>query len=840
MPICKAKRIYTTESIQSWHENIADDWEEVFSNQEISLGKEIFRNGEIREIEVNETDAIVHAKFDQEECYALIEWMKCTYAIRGSSKDKLLVRALAAAGLYEIETILKEEFGDNEAAISKQGDGRDLHLQNILANRKKKKTNQAQVATAEEKARVLLLEFIVQKKGLLFKALWEEKKALVSALKSENYIPGETNASEREKLISLASLARRSGFKFSSKQGYYVLDDIEKIKDFYQKEISVWGKRFKLDLDEGVASLHKGIQDVEIVVQLEGCDSGTLDFCWNMEIDDKSISPDHARQLIRKSEKPVMLPQIGLAALSKEKLELLAGWKRWLNLYPEGKIPRYLLFSLFGEEPVKLLMSSDLTKWRESLYERKNEGQAIPEFVRPYQRQGIEWMWHLCDCHCHGLLADEMGLGKTVQILSLLASRNIYDKPDLVVCPASVVPVWQKEVERFFPDMTVQVLKSGNDFFKCEERILWIASYTQLRMHKFLLEKANFGYAVLDEAQLIKNPDSKISQACMSIRSEHRLVLSGTPLENRYLDLWALFRFLMPGLLGLRRSFEDRINNDVKGKAREKLRKQIAPFVLRRTKKDVLKELPGKTEVDIIAPLSDIQRKEYQRLTEDGVRQLGEDIPKAVKERSLSFLTLLTRLRQTCCDPGLLPWMDTPLDASGKIKLLTEKLAEILANGHKIVVFSQFVSLLDRVRDSIKGKFDTPLYQLTGKTVDRAKPVDEFQSLEGPGVILVSLRAGGTGITLHSADYVLLMDPWWNPAVEEQAIDRVHRIGQEKPVFVYRMLTAGTIESRIQNLKKEKKGIFSGVLGKMTDISDIRNYYDSLSDLIALLPEDDK
>jgi SNF2 family DNA or RNA helicase len=226
------------------------------------------------------------------------------------------------------------------------------------------------------------------------------------------------------------------------------------------------------------------------------------------------------------------------------------------------------------------------------------------------------------------------------------------------------------------------------------------------------------------------------------------------------------------------------------------------------------------------------------RLSRDGVKELGEDIPKAVRERSLSFLTLLTRLRQTCCDPALLPWMDAPIEQSGKIMVLMEKLTEILANGHKVVIFSQFVSLLSRVENAIRTNFsDTPMYQLTGKTIDRATPVVEFQEQEGPGVMLVSLRAGGTGITLHSADYVFLMDPWWNPAVEEQAIDRVHRFGQDKPVFVYRMITEGTIEARIQKLKSDKKGIFSGILGEMNDISNMKHYFDSLSDLIGLLPE---
>ena len=272
------------------------------------------------------------------------------------------------------------------------------------------------------------------------------------------------------------------------------------------------------------------------------------------------------------------------------------------------------------------------------------------------------------------------------------------------MCPASVVPVWEREICRFFPQLKVDILKSGNDFYKCKSRTLWIGSYTQLRMHKFLLDTMEFGYVILDEAQLIKNPDSKVSQACMRIRSKHRIVLTGTPLENRYLDLWTIFRFLMPGLLGTRKKFEEEVATEGSS-IRNRIKKQIAPFVLRRTKQDVLKELPSKTEIDCVCPLSNTQRQEYQRLTKDGVRNLGEDIPKAVRERSLSFLTLLTRLRQTCCDPALLPWMDAPLEESGKISVLMEKLSEILANGHKVVVFSQFVSLLARIEQAMNAQF---------------------------------------------------------------------------------------------------------------------------------------
>lgn len=835
MAVCLAKRIYTPESIEAWSEKLETPWQKIFSAEELNLGREIFRNGEIREIVVNEGDSIVHAKFDQEICYSLIEWSKTKFWVKGSSQDKLLMRSLAVAGFLEIGKIVEEEIQKamKEAPRSSKKKNEERAIEIIHVKK--------QVAAPVADARPLVLSFRLEEEGAVFSAMWEDANGKrVPALKSQDSKAGDANAQEREKLIRLASLARKSGFKFNSTDGCYVLSDVEKIKEFFNGEGKQWEEKFVLERDNGTEGLVNGVQEVEIVVSVEAEDEGTLDFCWHMAVGDEVLEAEDARRLIRNMEEPQLIPEVGLAVITKEKVEILATWKRWLNLYPDGRIPRFLLFSLFGEEPVQLLLSSELELWKKSLFKKPNEAQKLPKFLRSYQGQGVKWLWHLADKHCNGLLADEMGLGKTLQALTFIMSRNIYDKPNLIVCPASVVPVWQGEVERFYPDVKVQVLKSGNDFYKCKERVLWISSYTQLRMHKFLLEDTEFGYVVLDEAQLIKNPEAKVSQACMRIRAKHKVVLTGTPLENRYLDIWTIFRFLMPGLLGTRKNFEEMISTDPDG-LRERLKKQIAPFVLRRTKRDVLKELPAKTEVDSICALSDIQRKEYHRLTKDGIKLLGEDIPKAVKEKSLSFLTLLTRLRQVCCDPALLPWVDVDHSESGKIMTLMDKMEEVLGNGHKVVVFSQFVSLLDRVNGALSKQFpNLPVFQLTGKTTDRAKPVKQFQELEGPGVILVSLRAGGTGITLHTADYVFLMDPWWNPAVEEQAIDRVHRMGQNKAVFVYRMVTAGTVESRIQQLKTEKKDLFSGVLGKMRDISDLKNYFQTLTDLIALLPEENQ
>jgi SNF2 family DNA or RNA helicase len=290
----------------------------------------------------------------------------------------------------------------------------------------------------------------------------------------------------------------------------------------------------------------------------------------------------------------------------------------------------------------------------------------------------------------------------------------------------------------------------------------------------------------------------------------------------------------MPGLLGPRRHFEMESQNDAAGQ-RERLRKQIAPFVLRRTKREVARELPNKVEMELACPLTELQREEYARLAREGVGALGQDLVAAARERPLTLLTLLTRLRQTCCDPALLPWITCGPEQSGKLTVLAERLEEVLAGGHKVVVFSQFVSLLRRARSLLETRFPgVPWWELTGQTLDRQKPVEGFQSAPGAGVMLVSLRAGGTGITLHAADYVFLLDPWWNPAVEDQAIDRVHRLGQDRTVFVYRMIAGGTIEERIQRLKAEKRTLFDRIVGDLTDLTDFQSFFRSLGELVDL------
>jgi SNF2 family DNA or RNA helicase len=394
--------------------------------------------------------------------------------------------------------------------------------------------------------------------------------------------------------------------------------------------------------------------------------------------------------------------------------------------------------------------------------------------------------------------------------------------------------VWREENAKFFPHIQIDVLKTGHDFTHRKEPVLWLASYTQLRKHRELLPGVEFGYAVLDEGQFIKNPDAKVTRTCFAVRARHRIVLTGTPLENRQLDLWSIFRFLLPGLLGSRSSFEAALTADRDGTL-TRLRAQLAPFILRRTKNEVAQELPPKVEMDLICPLTDVQRAEYARICSEGLERLGDDVGTAMREKSFGFLALLTRLRQTCCDPDMLPWLKAPLTDSGKLNLLVERLAEVVSGGHKVVIFSQFVMLLERVRAALVQKFpELPRFELTGMTLDRKKPVQGFQHTHGAAAMLVSLKAAGTGITLHAADYVFLLDPWWNPAVEAQAVDRVHRIGQTNTVFVYRMVTAGTIEERIQTLKASKKDLFDKLIGGLGGDFDLSQHFTSLKSLVAL------
>ena len=682
-----------------------------------------------------------------------------------------------------------------------------------------------------------MLHFRAVEKGLACEAYWVEPGGQrVPAFGAGSANTLQLSSADRTRAIGLATYARKAHFHFHPESHAYVLELVREIPDFLRNVLPQWRKHFTVEVDPAVKELQDGPRAIEIEAQAVRSRGGAgIDLRWVFRAGERLLSATEVEEVTRHAGQQVLLPGVGIVALAVEKWDGVQSWRRMTADLHGDTVPPYLVFSLFNEARWKVTLTAELEQWKQRVLGDGAVAESkLPAFLRQYQQRGVAWMHHLCETDCHGLLADEMGLGKTVQVLSLLASRPQAKLRHIVVCPASVVPVWREEAARFFPQLKVETLKNGHDFGTHPEPALWLASYAQLRKHRELLAAAEFGYAILDEGQFIKNPDAKVTHACYAIRARHRFVLSGTPLENRQLDLWSIFRFLLPGLLGTRAGFEAALQRDRDGTT-ERLRLQITPFVLRRTKDEVAKELPAKVVMDLRCPLTDAQRLEYAKICDEGLRRLGSDLGSAMREKSFGLFALLTRLRQACCDPDLLPWVKAGTEESGKLNMLVAKLAEVLAGGHKVVIFSQFVMFLDRVREVLAAQFpDVARFELTGGTIDRQKPVQQFQNAPDRAIMLVSLKAAGTGITLHAADYVFLLDPWWNPAVEDQAIDRVHRLGQTNPVFVYRLMTAGTIEERIQALKAEKKAMFDQIVGKFRTEFDLSQHFASLDSLIKL------
>ena len=423
--------------------------------------------------------------------------------------------------------------------------------------------------------------------------------------------------------------------------------------------------------------------------------------------------------------------------------------------------------------------------------------------LRSYQRRGVSWLSFLRDAELGGILADDMGLGKTLQALCAMQGRT------LVVAPTSVLHNWAAEARRFRPGLRV-CLYHGPKRTLDERAELVLTSYALLRLDQPLLTEREWDTVVLDEAQAIKNPQSQVAQAAFKLKAPFRMTLTGTPVENRLEELWSQFHFLNPGLLSGRRDFQDRYARAIAAGepgAAERLRERIRPFVLRRLKREVAPELPPRTDITLNCTLTPDERRAYDTVRvaaqEKLVKQLGGN-------NVMAALEALLRLRQAACHTGLLPGHSAT--TSSKVELLLETLEEVIASGHKALVFSQWTAMLDLIEPHLRRQ-DIPFVRLDGSTRDREAVVNRFQDEDGPPVFLISLKAGGTGLNLTSADHVFLIDPWWNPAVEDQAADRAHRIGQDKPVLVYRLVAEETVEERILLLQERKRELAEAALG---------------------------
>ena len=495
---------------------------------------------------------------------------------------------------------------------------------------------------------------------------------------------------------------------------------------------------------------------------------------------------------------------------------------------------------------VELLLSEEFENfWKQMSTFSTSEDLKLPEGInaefREYQTKGFGWLWFMYKYGLNGILADDMGLGKTLQALAVIQKAKEEDgpMPTLVICPTTVVFNWESEIQKFAPTLSCMKLSGveRKQFFKeIPNYDVVITSYALVRRDIAKLKEYNFRYIILDESQNIKNAMSQTAQAVKKLQASHKLALSGTPIENKLEELWSVFDFLMPGFLFSVADFNSRYVNPIMERqdktVEKRLKLQIYPFILRRMKRDVAKDLPDKVENIAYCELTDEQKDFYLQVLDSTKEELFKSIEQNGLEKSrLSIFSALLRLRQICCHPRLYDKENVKnIMKSGKFEKLKAMLEEIIGEGHRILLFSQFVDMLDLIKGWLERE-GIPYEYLTGKTKDRQGAVERFNSTPSVPIFLISLKAGGTGLNLTGADYVIHYDPWWNPAVEDQATDRAYRIGQTKKVFVYRLITKNTVEEKIQKLKTVKRNLVDSVISvdrnivKSLTMDDIREIF---------------
>ncbi len=464
-----------------------------------------------------------------------------------------------------------------------------------------------------------------------------------------------------------------------------------------------------------------------------------------------------------------------------------------------------------------------------SLITTPNIPEHIDKILRPYQRDSVAWALFLRRYRFGGVLADDMGLGKTLQALAIMSTdRPKNTGPSVVICPKTLVSTWVSEAARFTPEMKV-IAVEGTVAYRtnllqqhAHEYDVLVTSYSMFQRDVKHYQAIDLYYAILDEAQYVKNSRTTTARAVKTLQPKHRLALTGTPLENGVHELWSLFDYLMPGLLGdhasFRFTFERPIREFGDNEALAGLKRRVQPFLLRRTKESVAPELPPRVEQTDWCPLSEVQAALYADVLASARADVFDAVERKGFERSrIDILAALTRLRQVCDHPVL---VDKRLprgeEASGKMAYTLELVREAVEGGHKILLFSQFTSMLDLLREGLDG-MGVGHVTIEGKTRDRATAVKTFREDANVPVFLLSLRAAGTGLTLTEADTVILYDPWWNPMVERQAMDRAHRIGQTKSVNVHKLITKGTVEERVLSLQAKKKAVFDAVVSESAE-----------------------
>ena len=656
---------------------------------------------------------------------------------------------------------------------------------------------------------------------------------------------------DRTALGGLVPPLEQAGFKWDYNTGRWQLRVTKKFPLAFVPFLQALPAGTRIDLGGELATFQNA--QVAGKIRLEASEAGLdwFDLRVIVDVNDTTLTPEEVKLLLDARGQWVRLGQKGWRklefTLSEEEDRELAR----LGLTPHeltSEPQRLHAFQLADRAARKFLPEETCAQIERRAAELQTrvtpEVPAVIEAsLRPYQRDGFHFLAYLSTNHFGGILADDMGLGKTLQTLVWLAWLRHGGEaapaaggavlPSLVVCPKSVADNWQAEAAKFFPQLKVRLWRASElKSFASEQASadLHVLNYSQLRGLAREVVKLRFQAVILDEGQYIKNPSSQTAQVARQLQAGHRLILSGTPIENRLLDLWSLMSFAMPGALGNRTEFGRLYDAKSDPLARQRLSARVRPFLIRRTKAQVAGDLPDRIEKDLLCELEGEQKALYRaELKRAQAMLLGVKTAAALNKERFNFLTSLLRLRQICCHPRLVKATSTA--GSAKVESLMDTLEPLIEEGEKVLVFSQFVGLLDLLREEIQTRGWQHWY-LAGETEDRGALVAEFQSAPGPGVFLISLKAGGFGLNLTAASYVVLFDPWWNPAVENQAIDRTHRIGQDRTVIAYRLLIKDSIEEKIRTLQKQKSALANDVLGEEKFSQGL-----SLDDLRYLLTE---
>jgi hypothetical protein len=607
----------------------------------------------------------------------------------------------------------------------------------------------------------------------------------------------------------------------------------DRFADEFYEWLQVIPKHVDVYLDPLLKSLQEGNLMGKLAIKAEpsGVDWFNLEVV--MDTDDLALLPAEIQALMKARGKWVRLPRHGFRRLNFDFTEEDATNLADLGLRlqdVDGEPTRMHALQLAHPSLSKFLPREAAENFQLRAQELKTHATphvptTITATLRSYQIEGFHFLAYLSENNFGGLLADDMGLGKTLQTLAWIAwlrARAEFDgRPMLVVCPKSVTDGWLTEAAKFYPSLRTRRYQSAGSTqpkhleLHIQGAGLFVTNYAQMRILEDELSKITWHALILDEAQYIKNPTSQTTKAAGKLQATHRLALSGTPIENRLLDLWSVMDFAMPGLLGGRTTFQKNYNAKDDPQALRRLAARVRPFLLRRTKLEVAKDLPERIEEDRLCEMDGPQETLYQaELKRAQQILLNAKTNQELDKLRFTILGSLTRLRQICCHPSLVS-KEPEFQAaeSTKLNALMDLLEPLMEEGHKVLLFSQYVTMLELIQVEIKQRA-WHHFLLTGATEQRGKLVDEFQNYEGASIFLISLKAGGSGLTLTAASYVILYDPWWNPATENQAIDRSHRIGQKSTVIAYRLLVKNSIEEKIRELQLSKGALAADLLGE--------------------------